>query len=950
MCEKLELKIITVVMVLLLFGVIAAGVMTLMFEKATLYRITKAGSEITANVIARDIERAMLSGRADLAREIVNDLSTERDVEEIKVLNNEGREAFNEDAPATEADALKKISETRAPFSIQDVKKLTYYRPLINKEKCKNCHDDGRDLRGAVKIAISIEEEYKRTINLIWIIILVTVLGSILFSFLLWAMLRKMVINPVKVLVDASSKLADGDLSFNVDIKSKDEMGRLSNSIKRSLVSISAVLRRIKEVSARVSSAAKTVENDSKKIVDGTVLEAEAIGNISTSVEEMNAAISEIADGTEGLAASTEETAASMEEMVTSITQITGSSQELSVSVESTAASIEELSATINQVAHNSGELTLATGETQSAISQISSSVKEVEQSAKESAMLSEKVMKEASTYGMSSIEKTIQGMNEIKASVEKTADYITKLGGRSEEIGTILNVIDEITDQTTLLALNAAILAAQAGEHGKGFSVVADEIKNLAERTSVSTQEIATLIQSVQREMGDAVNAMEEGLKSVEIGFKVTDEAADALRKIVESSKKSSEMSMAIERSTSEQAMASKLVSNAMEKVLTMVEQIEKATQEQNKGVQLIMKETEKMNDASKQVKTATNEQSLNSKQISKAVELVSDKSHQISSAIKEQKIGADQIWNSIDKIKDIPKENKEISFKLNQLLKELQKDSELTVLEMGKFKLAGELSKDTLTMGIVPLESPSEMFGKFTPLAGYLSNKLGRKVELKVAIDFESAISDIGLNNTQFSVMGPATYSEAHNRYGVKVLVKAVRDGKPYQNSVIITRSDSSVNSLEDLAGKTFAFADIHSTTSHIIPRAMLLDEGIDIKDLKHYNYLGHHDDVARAVIKGDFDAGGVMETAAEKFKNQGLKILKISEKVPGFNICISRNLSTEVIAELKKAFLSLSDNTPEGSSVLKSINENCSGFVEATDEEYNKVRLMMTKIGLI
>jgi methyl-accepting chemotaxis protein len=506
MCEKLELKIITVVMVLLLFGVIAAGVMTLMFEKATLYRITKAGSEITANVIARDIERAMLSGRADLAREIVNDLSTERDVEEIKVLNNEGREAFNEDAPATEADALKKISETRAPFSIQDVKKLTYYRPLINKEKCKNCHDDGRDLRGAVKIAISIEEEYKRTINLIWIIILVTVLGSILFSFLLWAMLRKMVINPVKVLVDASSKLADGDLSFNVDIKSKDEMGRLSNSIKRSLVSISAVLRRIKEVSARVSSAAKTVENDSKKIVDGTVLEAEAIGNISTSVEEMNAAISEIADGTEGLAASTEETAASMEEMVTSITQITGSSQELSVSVESTAASIEELSATINQVAHNSGELTLATGETQSAISQISSSVKEVEQSAKESAMLSEKVMKEASTYGMSSIEKTIQGMNEIKASVEKTADYITKLGGRSEEIGTILNVIDEITDQTTLLALNAAILAAQAGEHGKGFSVVADEIKNLAERTSVSTQEIATLIQSVQREMGDAV------------------------------------------------------------------------------------------------------------------------------------------------------------------------------------------------------------------------------------------------------------------------------------------------------------------------------------------------------------------------------------------------------------------------------------------------------------
>ena len=80
----------------------------------------------------------------------------------------------------------------------------------------------------------------------------------------------------------------------------------------------------------------------------------------------------------------------------------------------------------------------------------------------------------------MVSIEKTIDGMKNIKSTVEKTADYITKLGGRSEEIGKILNVIDDITEQTTLLALNAAILAAQAGEHGKGFSVVADEIERI--------------------------------------------------------------------------------------------------------------------------------------------------------------------------------------------------------------------------------------------------------------------------------------------------------------------------------------------------------------------------------------------------------------------------------------------------------------------------------------
>lgn len=691
--EKLELKIVTVVIVILLIVITLAGIMTLNFEKASLYRIAQSSSELTTSIIEMDIERAMLSGQSDIAGEIVEDIKSKKAVQELEILNIEGREAFRKDAPATESAVMKKLSETNVPYFIKDVKSLTYYRPLLNKEKCKSCHEDAQSIRGAIKISLSIEEEYNKTINSIITIIFVTVLGSIMFSLLLWAMIRKMVISPVKSIEAASSKLAEGDLTFEVDIKSKDEMGSLSRMIKEALMSVSTVLKRIKDVSVRVSSIAKAVEQDSKRVIDGTVLETDAIANISASVEEMNAAISEIADGTDGLAASTEETAASMEQMATSIAQITSSSQNLSRSFESTTASIAELSAAINQVANNSVELTTAAEETQSAISQISSTVKEVEQTAKESAMLSEKVKKEATDYGLSSIEKTVKGMNEIKASVEKTADHIMKLGGRSKEIGKILNVIDEITDKTTLLSLNAAILAAQAGEHGKGFSVVSDEIKDLAERTSRSTQEIATLIESVQHEMSDAVNAMDKGLKSVETGFKITGETANALEKIVDSSKKSSEMSAAIERSTAEQAKATMLVKGAMEKVLTMIGQIEKAISEQNKGVQLIMKETENINDASKQVKTATNEQSANSKQISQAVELVSDKSQQISSAINEQKIGSKQIWDSIEQIKDIPEENKEIALKLNQLLKELKKDAELTVLEMEKFKLAGEL-----------------------------------------------------------------------------------------------------------------------------------------------------------------------------------------------------------------------------------------------------------------
>lgn len=950
MGERLELKILTLVVSLLLIGILAAGFMVLTIEKASLYSITESSSEATAKVIAKDVERTMLEGRADITKALIDDLKGDSGIEEIAVFNYEGRQAFSLNGPVIAAEQMKKINETKVPLLIRDVKKLTFYKPLENKTKCRTCHAQAPDIIGAVKISISIEKEYDRAVNLIAIVILATVLACFCFSIILWMMIRKMVITPIKALEDAALKLAEGDMSFNIDITSKDEIGRLSRAIKDSVVSVSNILLRVKDISSRISRVAQDVEKESKNIVDGTMLESEAISNISTSIEEMNVAVSEIADGTDGLAASAEETAASMEQMVSSISQITGSTQDLSVAVESTSSSIEQLSATIKEVAGSTAELTASAGETQSAINEIATSVKEVEQNAKESARLSDKVKNDAITFGMTSIEKTIVGMQQIKASVEKTADSITKLGGRSEEIGNILNVIDEITDQTTLLALNAAILAAQAGEHGKGFSVVADEIKDLAERTSMSTQEIATLIQTVQQEVSDAVSAMQEGLKSVETGFTVTSEAADALRKIVESSKRSSDMAASIERSTTEQAKATKVVSDAMEKVLGMVSQIAKATAEQNKGIQLIMGATDKMADVSKHVRTATNEQSMNSKQISQAVELVSDKSQQISRAINEQKIGSNQIWTSIEKIKDIPKGNKDLAFKLNTVLKQLHKDSELALIEMDRFKFSEGSFDALLRIGIVPLESPAEMFRKFSPLSAYLARKLNRKCELKVAVDFQGAVNDIGKGVTQLCFMTPSTYIEAHKKYSVKLLVEALREGKPFQHAVIIAKNDSPVNTIEDLKARSFAFGDVHSTSSHIVPRGMLLAAGVDLKDLVYYNYLGHHDDVARAVLNGDFDAGGVMESTAYKFKDMGLKFIKFSDDIPEFNICASASLDEKTVSEVKNALTALSDSTPEGASILKSINSSYTGFVAAFDDEYTSVRQMMAKMGML
>lgn len=956
--ESLEFKYLVFVIALLIAGILFAGILSFR-AKYNLYSIAEENLDSTATIIALDITRVMhesVDKKAALSKQIVDDFETVKGIEDIKIINAQGREAFKKESEATEASVMQNLSSRQTPLSYKSEKAFIFYKPLENSSYCKGCHAQEGAILGAVKLTVSLEKIYGKSISfIVWTTIITIVVISITALFF-WIVLKKLVFMPIQSVEKAAQSLADGNLSISLDIKKNDEIGRLSKAINKSVRSLGSILQRVKNGSKRVLSVTEKVEVEFKNVSENTKLESEAIANIASSLKQMNSASAEISDNTERLAISTEEKAASMEEMVTSISQVANSAQELSTTVDSTSVSVEELSATIKEVANKAEELSAASEEALAAAEEISSSIKEVEQSAKESAMLSEKVKNDASTFGMGSVEKTIEGIQNIKLSFDKTANFIKKLGGRSDEIGNILNVIDEITDQTTLLALNAAILAAEAGEHGKGFSVVADEIKDLTERTSYSTQEIAALIQAVQQEVKDAINAMNEGLRSVEEGLKVASNAGDALTKIVEGSKQSAEMSISIKRSTEEQARSTRLVSESMEKVKNMVSHIAKATSEQSKGALLIAKATEKMRDVANHVSAATSEQLTNTKQISEAIELVSEKTRQIAKATNEQRAGATQIFSSIERIKDVPKNTLNSVFGINQSLKGLFKNTELLNKELEKIKLFEEsaatmMDRDILRFGIEPIGiSPVEVLEKFSHLAEYLSKKIGKRVELKVVSDYEGAIRDIGQGTTQLSFMHPITYIMANKKFGTEVLVKALTEGKSSYRSVIFAKSDSKITSIQDIKGHKFTFGDPHSISSYIAPRIMLLDAGIDLKDLLHYEYLGPHEEVVKAVLNGTFDAGGATESIVYKYKDKRIKFIKFSEDLPGFMICVSNNMPQQIKESIESALTSLTDTTPEGSAILHAIYNRYSGFEKASDAEYARLRAMMSKLDMI
>src|SRR6187551_446710 len=400
---------------------------------------------------------------------------------------------------------------------------------------------------------------------------------------------------------------------------------------------------RTEDQQRQAQAAADSVNSALRTLTDGVATQLSAVEETGRYVKEMAAAHREMAQHVEVLAASAEESSSSILEMTATNDEVAENIVELGSSVRETVASIEEMAFSIKEVAKNVDALSLTAEETSSSMNEMDVSIDQVQSNANETARLSEEVANDAER-GAEAILKTIGEIYRIKESSQEAVSVISNLGSRIDAIGQILNVIDEVAEQTNLLALNAAIIAAQAGEHGKGFAVVADEIKDLAERAGASTKEIADLIKTIQSESKNAILAVERGAQNVDRGVEVSNEAERALKKILESSQKSTNMVRAIARATVEQAKGSKQVTDAIGRIAATVQQIAAATAQQARGSELIMKSGEKMRTISQQVERSSQEQSRGSRQITQAMESINSLVGQISNAQRTQVRGAER------------------------------------------------------------------------------------------------------------------------------------------------------------------------------------------------------------------------------------------------------------------------------------------------------------------
>jgi methyl-accepting chemotaxis protein len=340
------------------------------------------------------------------------------------------------------------------------------------------------------------------------------------------------IVRPVRRLTEAAEMLAQGDVEVAVEEHGRDEIGRMADAFGQT----------IEYMQTMVSAAERLAGNDLSVEIEPRS-ERDALGRaFKTMTANLRDAIGEVRRASTALAATSSnvddaaaQTGSAASQVAQTINQVAAGAGDQARAATETSNAAAELSAVIEQVGAGAAETSKKAAEAVQTIEGMTGAIGEATVASRQVGEVADAAAN-AAIHGAQAVGESVLGMTRIKEAVEGAAVKVTELGAKGEQIGAIVETIDDIAEQTNLLALNAAIEAARAGEQGKGFAVVADEVRKLAERSSRATKEIAALITEVQAGTEEAVRAMEVGAREVEAGAKLADQAGAALGEIRDS------------------------------------------------------------------------------------------------------------------------------------------------------------------------------------------------------------------------------------------------------------------------------------------------------------------------------------------------------------------------------------------------------------------------------
>jgi methyl-accepting chemotaxis protein len=423
---------------------------------------------------------------------------------------------------------------------------------------------------GTVHVGLNMTLINSNIRNLLLRIIIVGISALVFLSlFTLWRATK--IVAPVKDLMRIADALGRGDLTTKANVKTGDELGQLGETFNRTIDRLQGLVQtetdrdkmqhQVMDLLSVVSTAA---EGDLTIKAEVT---ADALGSVADAFNLMITGLTTLVTQASNVA---NEIQRSTGDILHSADRMRLGAEQQASQIRTASDAVNAMSLTTQRMAENAGAAT-------------QTSVKATQ----------------AAVKGGAAVSETIKGMQRIRATVQSTGKKIKGLGERSLEIGAIIEVINEIATQTNLLALNAAIEAARAGEQGKGFAVVADEVRKLAERAARATKDITGLIKGIQVETSEAVTVMEEGTREVEEGTKLADQAGAALREIEQIVKQTATLMTDITRAAADQVKSTESVVHTMGSISQLTQETAHGVQETVATISSLADLTKRLNDA---------------------------------------------------------------------------------------------------------------------------------------------------------------------------------------------------------------------------------------------------------------------------------------------------------------------------------------------------------------
>ncbi len=509
------------------------------------------------------------------------------------------------------------------------------------------------------------------------------------FSAATWFLTRD-ITSPLRALRESSSQMALGNFESREHVFADDEIGLLAESFADTRDNLRRLLARVGGSGTTITGGVRVITGGTESLLisarDQTALTEEstrAVDNVRSGIEHVVAA----ADGVTGL---TQDASSRAVELQASAEEVARSMDHLFQSVEKTSSSTTEMNASAGEMSQRSQVLAGIGEEVLSFVSQMDSTIAELRATSERPAALSRQAREDAAAGGHA-VQRTVEGINESQRISISTAEALEDLNRSVAEVSQILVVIEEITNKTNLLALNAAIIAAQAGEQGASFTVVADEIRQLADRTRKSTKEINSIIKAVQLGSKEAVAQMHAGVDRVRLNVELANEASSSLQKIVESATTSFDMATKISRSLEDQAKATRHLHDVTSRMADHIGEITRSTREQARGTELLAKESELVRDIAAQVKNATEEQSSAGRGITIALERIAEDASAMRDLLEQQMLETDRIADASRVMLDIAQKNDAVAREFSDAVQTLARSGQEFESEVSRFKFGG-------------------------------------------------------------------------------------------------------------------------------------------------------------------------------------------------------------------------------------------------------------------